>query len=128
MKPTVMRSLGAVEPSAPSALEGMMTGAATNVAAVDLRNCRREIWFSFIKELSVRKSLLLPARFIGKGEDDDCVRITPHQSQVRQVQPFNTSSPPQYPAAPMKAAVIASTPRYILNARLETWPPSSPRQ
>src|SRR6266567_6466179 len=85
MKPTVMRSLGAVEPSAPSALEGMMTGAATNVAAVDLRNCRREIWFSFIKELSVRKSLLLPARFIGKGEDDDCVRITPHQSQVRQV-------------------------------------------
>src|SRR5437762_11434078 len=74
MKPTVMRSLGAVEPSAPSALDGMMTGAATNVAAVDLRNCRREIWFSFIKDLSVGKSFLLPARFLGKGEDDDCVR------------------------------------------------------
>jgi len=50
-----------------------MTGAATKVAAVDLRNCRREIWFGFIKDLLVGKSFLLPARFIGKGEDDDCV-------------------------------------------------------
>jgi len=59
---------------APSALEGMTTGAAKNVAAVDLRNCRREIWFNFIKDLSIGKSFLRPARFIGKGEDDDCVR------------------------------------------------------